>query len=365
MRRARITLLVVVAALSAMPAWAQEQPADTLIPTLKTKASVSEEERRQLNAWIAQRVATVAAAQPEHDTMRDAQKALREMREAVASANRGFIEVYVAAYADALREKHSSATLSGAGMMMSLLASFNEATTAPILRDALRDERTAVRAAAAIGLRRLRQKIATVGGDAFSQTIGALRDAGKRETAGTVLQTIYQALDYAQVAPNPPDPRAIAAALLDVLETRAALMDGNAAAAEGADLAGVEAMDRMRRGLTDDEKRRYTLILGKLLRHCVVRYHGELYRVKDAASNSTQVSLRNATELMVQQIEKQLGELLPSDTKPRPSIFEAMSKMNKEGDRGFLKVRMNDWADLLEKATGQRFHITVEESGGG
>ena len=97
--------------------------------------------------------------------------------------------------------------------------------------------------------------------------------------------------------------------------------------------------------------------LARLLRHCVLRYHAELYLVKDRTSNASQIELRNNTELLVQEIERQLADLLPADSKPRPSIFDALQHLSKEADRFNLKVRMNEWADLLEKATNQQFHI--------
>jgi hypothetical protein len=311
--------LMSTGALAPRPAFAQETPptpppaaAADPIAALKTKAALSEDERRQLNEWIAARIAVVSSAQPQDATIHQAQQAVRELRDATAGASQGFRETFVAGYADAVRQKLGSMSLSGAAQLMALLASLDEATTAPIMHEALRDQRTAVRAAGATGLRKLRPKIAVIGGDVFTQTVNALREAGRRETAPTVLQAIYEALDYAEVVPSPPDPRALTAALLEVLDARSKLYEGNPIVAEGAELAGLRGLDRLRNNMSDDDKRRYTLMLARMLRHCVLRYYSELHQVRDRTSNPTLVELRNTTELMIQEIEKQLAQLLPT-----------------------------------------------------
>jgi hypothetical protein len=355
-------LLAASLMLAPAAASAQEPPRTFQVAAIKGKSALSDEERRQLNGWIAQRAAQMSAADPRDEaTLHQAQQAAREVRDALNGAAAGFREAFVAAYTDVVRERHRGASVTGAAQLMALLAVLDDVMTAPVLRDALRDERTGVRAAAALGLRTLRPKLAAAGGDAFAQTVAALREAGRRETSGSTLKTIYEALDYAEFAA--PDPRASAAALLEVLEARARLYDGAALNAEGAELAGLRAADRVRRSLGDEDRRRYTLVLARLLRHSALRYHAELHLVRDRTSSPTQIELRNTTELMVQEIERQLAELLPADNKPRPSIFDAMRTMSKESDRINLKLRMNDWAELLQKATGQSFHITVDGSG--
>lgn len=327
-----------------------------LLAELRAKAALTDEDRGKLRTWIDERMTALSSP-----TTSVADQAAADLRGAMSGGSQGYREALIALLSDAVRQKLAGASLTAAARMIALLAAANEPVTQPVLIEALNDERAAVRVGAAVGLRTLRAKLAVVGGDAVTNVFAALREAGKKETSAPALRAIYEALNYADTVPpipNPPDPRANVAALLDILESRAAAYASGNPKAEAAELAGVRAAGALRNRMTDEEKNRYIAVLGELLRYGVQRYNAGLYNVKDRTSSPHLVELRNSIELMILEIETQLAELLSVPRgEQRPSIVSAMKELVSEGERINLKIQMNMWADLIEKAIGKRYHM--------
>lgn len=333
-------------------------PAQDVLNTLRAKNALSEEDRGTLRAWLSERMGVVNSDNPA-----GAAAAMSELRGAPAAGTPAFREAFVGLLTELTRESYKSARLEAAARLVSLLAALNEPATYGLLIEALKDDRAAVRTAAAVGLRNLRVKLAVLGGNAVSETMAALRAAGRREPSAPALRAIYQALNYADTVPpipNPPDVRANLAALLEILETRAAQHAARKVTAETADLAGLRALEPLRKSLNDEERRRYIAVLATMLRYYVIAYTGELYRVKDKFSSPQAIERRNHAELLIEEAEAQLAALLGLARDRAPSITEAMKNIKDDADRVKMKVEMNKWSDLLQKAIGQRFSLDEE-----
>jgi hypothetical protein len=324
-------------------------PRDVLTD-LRAKPSLTEEDRGTIRAWIEERLVAVAEASE------STERATAELRQAPSEAGPAFREAYAGILTDAVRQRFRTAPAGGAARMIALLSALNEPQTHPVLLEAIRDERSGVRAAAAVGLRNLRAKLSGLGGAYVSDTFAALREAGRRESSAPVLRTIYQALDYPETVPNPPDPRANVGALLDVLEARAELYASGSLTAEGAETTGLRAVMDFRKLLTEDDRKRLLTCLGRMLRYAVARYANDrLYLVRDRVGSPAAIELRNNTELLIEECEALLAELLaPAKA---PSIAATLRNIKSDSDRVNMKLEMNKWAELVERAVGQRFYM--------
>lgn len=350
-----IALVLVAAGATHLPAGAQTQD---VLNTLQAKNLLTEEDRGALRTWLSERISAL-----DTDNPAGAAAAMNELRGAAAAGTPAFREACVGLLSELTREAYKSARLDAATRLVSLLAALNEPATYPLLLEALRDGRAAVRTAAAVGLRNLRVKLAVLGGNAVSETMAALRAAGRQETLAPALRAIYQALNYADTVPpipNPPDVRANTAALLEIFEARAAQHAARKVAAETADLTGLRAMEPLRKSLNDEERRRYVAAVATMMRYYVIAYTSELYKVKDKFSNPQVIEQRNHAELFIEEAEAQLAALLALASDRTPSITVAMKNIQDETDRVKMKVEMNKWSDLLQKAIGQRFSLDEE-----
>ncbi len=348
-------LLLAATAAAQQPAGA---PAQDVLNTLRARNVLTEEDRATLRTWLSERISAVNTDNPSGATV-----AMNELREAPAGGTPAFREACVALLTELTREAYKPARPEAAARLVSLLAALNEPVTYPLLVEALRDGRAAVRTAAAVGLRNLRAKLAVLGGNALSETMAALRAAGQQESSAPALRAIYQALNYADTVPplpNPPDVRANIAALLEILEARASQHAARKVAAETADLTGLRAIEPLLKSLNEEERRRYLAALATMMRYYVIAYTSELYRVKDKFSSPRAIEQRNHAELFIEEAEVQLAALLALAKERTPSITEAMKNIRDDTDRVKMKVEMNKWSDLLQKAIGQGFSLDGE-----
>lgn len=325
------------------------------ISALKARTAVSDDDRNQLRTWISQQMQQLSG-----DSAAGADLAATALRELVDGATPAFREAYVVVLSEAVRQGLPAMPPAPAARALSLLGALGEPSTSALLIDTLADERPAVRTAAVIGLRNLRGKLASVGGAAATNVMNALRDAGKRESAPLTLQAIYEALDFPAASSSPPDARSNLSAVLELLELRSQLYEAGTVDHLAPELAGLRTINSFRRSLNDDDKKRLASVLGRMLRHAVREYQGGLYRVRDSDANPRLVQLRNSTEVLISEIESLLPVTLPSGGE-RASIIDALKGVKDPADRFKLTVEMNKWADQLERATGQRFHL--EEGG--
>jgi hypothetical protein len=339
---------------AAPPAAAQQPdapPADPLAP-LRDLGSLTDEQRRTVRAWIDERIEAITGK----DEKLHAQ-AFAELRAAAAGGKAAFRDAFVAASIDAVREPYKTAERAAAARLIVHLAALNEPTTVPVLVEALRHEEAAVRTAAAVGLRTLRGKLATAGGAAFTDAVSAMREAGKRETSLEALSAICDALNYSQVG-TPPDARANTAAILEILEARAALYAAGKIELQTAEVAALRTAAGLTKSMNDEERRRLIIAVATILRHSTVVYAREYSKVKDGASSRHLIELRNSAEPVIEDAEKLLVELV----RP-PSGFKLITDAMKKGDDTNMRAAMSAWSDLLEKAVNQRFDVDAEDAG--
>lgn len=342
-RFAFATLITLLPAATALHA----QTATDALAALRTKTELTDEDRAQIRTFVTERVGELLGS--DATASRAAGAALRSGY----TGNELFKQAYLAACSDIFGSAAKKAELEPATRLLTVLGTFNALEAHPVLLEALQDERVGVRAAAAIGLRSLRPKIAAAA-PAYGTVVNALREAGKKERSRDTLRSIYGALAYADL-PTPPDLKPAQTALLELLEGRARLYAARGdVPALGADDAGLALAEKQLKNLSDDEKKRLTTSTAAMVRYAVEEYRSpakKLYEVTDKATNRTQVENRDAVERLVLVGERLLGALL--GPKQAPAVMDAMRKR----DRAGMKLEWEKWGTLLQAAVNDGFPL--------
>lgn len=358
-----------VAAMLAAPLRAQDTPppaaTQSPIDALRNKTGLTDEDRATLRGWVQSHIATLISDTPEN--------AYAELRVVVTGASADFKAAFAGACIDATRGAYKNASLRAATQLISLVHSIPDApldTASALLFDALKDERPGVRTAAATGLRDFRPRIAAAGAPAISAALSALRDAGKRETADSTLKLIYQAMNFPEVIAAPPEPKANAQAILDVLEARSALYEAGNARTESADAAGLRAIGTpgpsgataLVAALDDAERKRLMVATGKMLQFSVKRYVNgpqSLIHSRTKTHNPQVADERDRVELLVEECERQLGDLL--QIKPPPAVFERIRRGRNATE---IVIELNKWADKIKEAANVDLHLDAPSDDG-
>lgn len=339
---------------AATPPGGEKAQAGELAP-FQTLAAMSDEGRAKLKEWIGKRVDSIIS-----QSANEAKAAAADLRLEFARPGNSpaFKEAYVQIANEVIAPAYKSAKLPPATQLISVLGAFNEIVTARTLIEALSDERPAVRAAAASGLRTLRQKLAAAGGNTANEAIDALRDAGRKESSLVGLQAIYAALNYPEVGAAP-DPKRNAVAVLDILETRAEQYVAKNVKGGGADAAGLVVMNALKAALSDAERDRVAVIAGRMLLYSVHRYLQEFMSVSEKTHSSLLVDERNHTEILIDECERTLKDLLKPQGADEPNLGKAMRDPGKNpGDRPInIRNEANKWAKLLAAKTNQKFEL--------
>lgn len=346
----------------ARPASAQQPaPAQDPLAGLRSKDSLTDDDKKKIHDWLEQRINAIAAG----DAAGTA-SALGELRTGGAgTTSAAYKEFYTATYIELARPAIKKADPGAATRLLTVLSHLREAPAYTVFVEGLKDSQVGVRMAAAIGLRELRPKLAVTGTQYFTEALHALRDAGQKETSVATLRAIYQAMNYAEAGVTPPDPKVNVQSLLELLETRAAQCDSNALKAEGADAWGLQAAGALRASLSDDERNRLAAATMRLLRYGVLRYAGgdpPLAKVRDKSGKSL-VELRNATEQLIEEAEKLLTALLSLSN--APSVLKEIKK----GEQSVPKIQLQEWAKIAKKSLNLELDLSdasesAEASGG-
>lgn len=330
-----------------------QQPAPTdPLAALQAKAALTDEDLKALRGALQPRIDALANG---------AAGSARELR-AMNTGSQSFKEAYAKALIEMIGGALPKAKAAGAAQLISLLNGVKTLEGVPLLTGAAKHPEPAVRTAAIVALRNLQPEIALAGGGAFNEVLAALRDQGKVEQAAIVLKLIYAAMDYPSAVARTPDARVNAAAVLDVLEARAAQYSVKDALpkAESADSHGLKLARTLAKEFNDVEKARLVESAAAILRYAVIRYAGELHRIGDGSS-ADQVDLRNRSELMITEGEELLKALLAPKEEQRGHITEVMQTVQKDSNPVELKVEMNKWAELLKGITGKDFSTDASE----
>ncbi|TWT44869.1 hypothetical protein RAS1_12870 [Phycisphaerae bacterium RAS1] len=343
-----LTFLVSLLALAAVAA--AQQPSGAPLEAQRGKPALTADDVAAIKTWLSERVDAVGQGDA------GSGEALTQLRTAY-DGTPAFKEAFAAATIEAVRGKYKLLKTDGAARLLILVSTLGVADGGSLLAEALADERAAARFSAAAGLRTLRPRLALAGGEYVSRALQALRDGGKKETSRRTLEIIYRAMSYAEL-PSPPDPKPHAAALLDVLESRAEQYAKLAVSAEGADVVGLETAAALKAGFSDEEKKRLAVVAAKMLRYAVWRYVAgdaplSKVGVKATAADNPLVDVRNATELLIEEAEKRLVELT-APSNPIPNITE---QMKKSADTTQMKIQMDAWATHLQRALGMDFRV--------
>lgn len=324
------------------------QPASPLEP-LRAKAVIADEDRAAIRNWLDPRITALASDTPGN--------AAAELR-AEYGGTPAFKEAFAGIAIELARAALKKASPTAGGRVLASIGALADApadAVSALMIENLKDERVAVRLAAAVGLRNLRTRLAPAGGGFVGNAVNALRDAGKSESSAAVLRVIYQALNYPEVVPSPPEPRVIAAAVADLLESRVKEYGRSDVRAEGAEVVGLRTAGAVRGSFDDDEKKRVTSAAATLLKYGVTRYTrgaAPLMKVRDGAGRAL-VEQRDNTELLIEEAEKLLTEL--TGIKPAQSVTEQMRKA-KDTE---MRVALKAWAAQLKEKAG--VELVIEE----
>jgi hypothetical protein len=355
----------------ALPSAAQEAPAQQdVIDQLQAKSALTDEDRAKLREWVGQRVQAIVAGDPSGSA-----EAVSQLRKRFTGTD-GFKEAFAAVTAELIGSAYKQAKRDSAARLLAVLNTLNQVSSYKVLIEALGDKRVPVRSAAAIGLRRLQDNLARAGGDALSESITALREAGKRETSPVALQLIYRAMDYTGVKVNPPDPKAGALALLELLEARgeqyqAAAQEivrqpdkptANNVKAEGADRPGLELAGKLIGQMDEQGRQRLIVACAKMLHYAVIRYTSELHKIEDKTSSPLQIALRDRMELFIMTAEELLAKLTPfPKVEGVKTIAAEMQEQEQDKKAVYMKIAMNAWADVLQERFQFDLHIKGTE----
>lgn len=345
--RAAVWVLALLA-VGASGANAQTPAAANPLDALKKKNSLSTEDAAQVKTWVTETVTAVGGT--DTGAASDAMKALRN---GLGGASPAFREIATKATLESIRPAVAGAELEAAVRLVTAAGLLDTAEAASVLVDALKDKRTAVRAAAACSLRRLRPKLVQAGGEFLSQPMRGLTEAGKAETGRYALEAIYRAIDSSEAGSAADAQKA----LLEILEARKAGWERDQLHADGADLAAITILGKQLRSMDANVAKQYGTLLSGLLRHCVQMYTIEpapgeppLYKVRDT-DNAELVSLRNAIELLVLEIENQLNTLVGKDAE------RDLSERLRNADITAVKIAMKAWADVLAGKYGGNYQL--------
>jgi hypothetical protein len=328
----------------------QAEPDDGL-DALRTKDPLNEEDRGALRTWIGERIAATVG-----EDATSAQQAVVQLRHANHGGRR-FVDAYAGVAIESIGSAYKKADLVPATRLLIVMGELNDSRALDPLLKALKDERTAIRAAAAVGLRKLQPRLVT-DPDAMRSMLAALREAGEKESSPRTLDLIYRAMNLAD-APTPTDRHASSAAIADLLDERLKQVSGGRMQAEGGDLAALQALDPQRGNLDENTRRQYIGELGRLLHYCVCRYIRDdpLSRVRDRTSSPELVELRNNVEVTIREAEKQLTALVGApeganvtQNMEKAKITEMAIAMNKWSEK--LKVNGLDLPDV-QRAPGE------------
>lgn len=340
----------------------QEKAQSTPFSELQTLPALNDEQRGKLKSEIASRVETIVNQSNEPTSVTAAAKAAGELRSVFSQPGNstGFKESFVATFVEIAGPVYKGAKLAPAAQLVSTLGFLNETACAKLLVEALADERPAVRAAAASGLRTLRSKLAGGGGNILNEVIDALRESGKKETSQVGLQAVYAALNYPEIG-NPPDSKRIAGALLEILESRAEQYLSRNVKGGGADVSGLAVINAnaLRGSLTDTERDRLAVVAGRMLFYSVHRYLSDLLLVSDKTHSAALVTERNQTEMLIDECERTLKELLKPAANEEPNLGKAMRDPGRDPKDRPINIRNETakWGKLLSAKTNQKFEL--------
>lgn len=331
------------------------------IAAILAKTSLTDEDRIVLRTFITEHVNDIVNGVP------DASQKVAELRlpSDPGRATPAAREAYASICIETIAGAYKAARLERAAQLVALLGSLGETPAYRVFIEAIGDARPAVRTAGAAGLRGLRAKLAQAGGAFYTESIEALRAAGKKETSTVGLRTIYQALNYPEVLPSVPDAKLLTSAVLDILETRSEQYASGSVKGAGADHLGLALAASLKASLTDADRERLILIAGRMMLYGVQRYVTELVDVLDKSGNMALIEARNQTEYLIDECERMLLDILkPANP---PNLTRAMREAEKEkGDRKFgMRRAMNAWGEILRAKTGQKFELDESSDSGG
>lgn len=330
-----------------------QPPAGNELRAVQEKTALTDDDRQVIRRAIDHRLADVVAG--------TAGQAISQLRDDAKGSN-AFREAYAGAIVDAVGQAYKTAKLVPATQLIALLGSMNEAVTQRVLIEALTDKRPAVRTAAAVGLRNLHAKLAQLGGAYFTDTLNALKDAGKAETSTVALKAIYLAMNFAEGGAASPDPKANVAAVLEVLDERAGKQyAAGVIKAEGADTAGIEAVIALKSGLSDAERDRFLIAVGRIMSRSVTIYANELAGAKGSLTGAV-IDRRNAYEQLIEECERILADQIKPKTVP--ALAKAMQSSEGSSKSTDMKNQMKEWAKILEEKFNQKFFSEADAASG-
>lgn len=344
----RILVPLLLLAGLAGPLAAQE--AEINLTPLKTKGDLTDEDKAQLRAFITKRLESVRG----EDEVA-AQQATNELRTTYDGSD-GFKRAYLAVCLDLIATAYKKADLVPATRMLTVINTFNTADALPVLLEALQDDRVGIRAAAAVGLRTLREKLAAAGRDVTARALTGLKEAGKREKSRDTLKTIYGAMNYAELSAQP-DAKGNIAALLELLEERAKQYAGGDVRAVGADDAGLRIAQALVKSMDDAERKRLLVVTATMMKYAIEQYTSgdrRLSAVRTQGASRETIEFRNGVERLILVGEELLIPLLSPEK--APTVAENMRKV-KTPD---MIVEWQKWVTLLQKATNQDFTVTAQ-----
>lgn len=334
-------LTVVLLPLLCLVGPAIAQIAEPPLAPLRAKDTLTEEDRKALRTWMSERVNAITSG----DVLAG-QTAVNQVRQVVeAESTTGFSEAFETVAITAVRGSYRNAELRQAAQLVGLLNLVNATDASAVFVEALQDQRAAVRAAAAAGIRNIRAKLAQAGGDYITRSVNALREAGTRETSTETLRLIYLALDFSDL----PAASAAKEGFLAVMDARARQY-ANPESVRGAfaDSTAMKVGERYLPRMSDGERQRFARAAARMLRYGVQRYTGAdgLGKLSPDVQSSRLRTQRKSIERLITHAEDALVKAMaPQDP---PAVREQMQQAQLVN----MRIGMNEWAKIVREPLG-------------
>lgn len=347
-------LLAIASIMALAVGFAGAQEADDPLAGMRGSADINDQNTTAIREFVTAQVGAAAGSDAAQ-----ARTAIDRLRGGY-DGTPAFKAAYGTAAIDAISSAYKKANDAGAARLLAVVNTFRDGDAIGLYLEALQDNRVGVRAAAALGLARLRESIAASGADAVNRVLTSLLAAARTEKSQETLRWMYAAMNY-QGVPNPPDAQRTAAILLELLEARAALYGkDDSVPAVGADDEGLRIAQGYSAALDDAGKKRLMAATATMMKHALERYtmgERKLADVKDQSESNPLADYRDAMERLVLRGEQVLTALLKPAQDAQPAVFAKLANMDLVGARNEWKK----WVTLLRDPTNQDFALEVTD----
>ena len=349
----RLTIALLLTASLAGSAWAQA--AENPLAALQAQAEIDQAGEDQIGEFVTQKLAAITGT--DAAAGRAATTAVIAAHSGTGAFKRAFTNACLSGIGSSFREEE----LLPATRLMAVLIILEAPAAEPRFVEALSDPRAAVRAAGAVGLRRIQDKLAASGEANVQRVLAALAEAGAKENTPGALATIYAAMDYTGVSGFAGD-KISGTALISLLARRAQLYSQPDVPGFGADDDGLRSALKVTAAVEAPARKQLATAAATMIKYALPKYiaadtwpagHDE------RTLGKTVTDRRDALERLIVLGERVLAATVAVPAS-KPELGTAMQNLDKDA----LLAGWREWGDVLKESVGQDFAVAAPASDG-